>query len=353
MTSTSDNDKNKDAASDAKASGTRTKTDAYYGMNEKIADIFVDDLSNLFKKEQLEKIIQAEHFEKIKNLSQLHKILAITAVVVLSFISLELMLWITWLSTAAYVLWTEKPWEEKSSKTFMIFKNPTGELIAVKQGWSWPAFLFSWIWAMVKQMWVRGVFVGLLCLIVYAGFSGDIYGNFADAIFTFISIVFGINGNLWCEKKLLRSGFEKTTTVTAKNIEEALVNYQNNIGNDVRNSSALFANSSIESNAPKKINDDKQTQNRNLMKCVACGNDMGVLAEKCMNCGTANPKLVTKRKNQNNQIKVILIVAAVIGAIYFVKVYNSPYNKCMREGASSGLLNEKYYTSLCELTRIK
>lgn len=41
-------------------------------------------------------------------------------------------------------------------KTYKIFKNPTGQYEAVKQGWSWPAFLFGGIWACVKKygVWV-------------------------------------------------------------------------------------------------------------------------------------------------------------------------------------------------------
>ena len=38
-------------------------------------------------------------------------------------------------------------------KTYKIFKNPTGQYEAVKQGWSWPAFFFGGIWACVKKIW--------------------------------------------------------------------------------------------------------------------------------------------------------------------------------------------------------
>ena len=38
-------------------------------------------------------------------------------------------------------------------KQYKIFKHPLGKIEAVKQGWSWPAFFFNWIWALVKKMW--------------------------------------------------------------------------------------------------------------------------------------------------------------------------------------------------------
>jgi hypothetical protein len=42
-------------------------------------------------------------------------------------------------------------------KTFKIYEPPTGECEAVKQGWSWPAFFFGPIWALVKTLWGLGV----------------------------------------------------------------------------------------------------------------------------------------------------------------------------------------------------
>ena len=43
-----------------------------------------------------------------------------------------------------------------------------GHRHAVKQGWSWPAFLFVFIWAMARNMWWIGIatLTGLVGLIV-------------------------------------------------------------------------------------------------------------------------------------------------------------------------------------------
>jgi len=38
-------------------------------------------------------------------------------------------------------------------KQYKIFVNPQGTCEAVKQGWSWPAFLFTWVWGIFKKMW--------------------------------------------------------------------------------------------------------------------------------------------------------------------------------------------------------
>lgn len=55
---------------------------------------------------------------------------------------------------------------------FRVYKHPVYGLKAIKLGWSWPAFLFDWIWAFSKKLWLLGF--GLLaaiivihCVIVY------------------------------------------------------------------------------------------------------------------------------------------------------------------------------------------
>lgn len=53
-------------------------------------------------------------------------------------------------------------------KQYKIYANPQGTYEAVKQGWSWPAFFFSFIWAMVKKMW--GLGVGVLVAFFALGF---------------------------------------------------------------------------------------------------------------------------------------------------------------------------------------
>jgi hypothetical protein len=111
---------------------------------------------------------------------------------------------------------------------YKIFEHPIGKIEAVKEGWSWPAFFFNSIWALVKKMWVLG---GILCGVFFVlGFirgvtSGGMgrainaliwIGNFA------ISVVFGLNGNSWREHNLESRGYKFKTTVTAATPEGAI-----------------------------------------------------------------------------------------------------------------------------------
>ncbi|MBI9082281.1 MAG: DUF2628 domain-containing protein [Desulfobacterales bacterium] len=111
-------------------------------------------------------------------------------------------------------------------KQYKVFKHPSGINEAVKQGWSWPAFFFNFIWAMVKKMWGLGVgiLVGFLVFGIILGLAG--VGKGSDAIINvvaiIVNIIFGLNGNKWRENNLISRGFEHADTVTASNSEGAV-----------------------------------------------------------------------------------------------------------------------------------
>lgn len=108
-------------------------------------------------------------------------------------------------------------------KQYKVFKHPSGNSEAVKQGWSWPAFFFSFIWAMVKKQWTLGASV-LIGMLVFGFIVGAAGGGEAliNVIAIIINIVFGINGNSWREKNLISRGYEQADTVTAANPEGAV-----------------------------------------------------------------------------------------------------------------------------------
>ena len=111
-------------------------------------------------------------------------------------------------------------------KQYKVFKHPSGTSEAVKQGWSWPAFFFSFIWAMVKKIWGLGVgvLIGTLVFGFIVGAAGG--GEGGDALINIVAIIvnviFGMNGNSWREKNLISRGYEQVDTVTAANPEGAI-----------------------------------------------------------------------------------------------------------------------------------
>ncbi len=111
-------------------------------------------------------------------------------------------------------------------RQFKIYTNPQGSYEAVKQGWSWPAFFFVFIWAVIKKMWALGVgfFAGYLAL----GLIIDIFvGNEAtDLVITIVSIIihiiFGHMGNDWRENNLIKRGYKYKGTLDAFTPEGAV-----------------------------------------------------------------------------------------------------------------------------------
>ncbi len=101
---------------------------------------------------------------------------------------------------------------------FSIFQHPTLGYEAVKNGWSWPAFLFTWMWAFVKRLYLIGWIVLLLAMalssvpIPEAWFVGQLI----------ISLVMGAKGNELRVNRLRASGYEQVATAEARTPDGAL-----------------------------------------------------------------------------------------------------------------------------------
>ena len=115
-------------------------------------------------------------------------------------------------------------------KTFNIYVSRQGESEAVKQGWSWPAFFFGAIWALVKKLWLAGF--GFLALFITLGImegyigttsgqdAADHFGMLTSLLSLGVSITFGLKGNAWRESNLTSRNFALKDTVEA--VEEKL-----------------------------------------------------------------------------------------------------------------------------------
>jgi len=116
-------------------------------------------------------------------------------------------------------------------KQYKIYVNKIGLNEAVKQGWSWPALFFSWIWAFIKKMNAIGgaVLGGFILLGILSGANGEDSAGALDTVMGLatlaVPVVFGVNGNAWREKNLLSRGYEFKGTVTAPTDEAAVAIY--------------------------------------------------------------------------------------------------------------------------------
>lgn len=111
-------------------------------------------------------------------------------------------------------------------KKFSIFRHPASGYDVVKNGWSWPAFFFTWIWAFAKKLWLIGVIVFLFGILASSIPEAWLIGELL------ISIVMGVKGNELRVKRLQDSGYEKLATVEARTPDAALAAHRASGGNE-------------------------------------------------------------------------------------------------------------------------
>ncbi len=114
-------------------------------------------------------------------------------------------------------------------KTFDVYKHPAFGYQAVKQGFGWPAFTFTWMWAFVKKMWGIGfAILGSLILLGIVGAVASSNGNQGGFViasflaFPGLALLVGVDGNIWRRRNLIKRGYEKLDTIEAKNIDAAI-----------------------------------------------------------------------------------------------------------------------------------
>jgi hypothetical protein len=125
-------------------------------------------------------------------------------------------------------------------RTFAVYESPKGECEAVKIGFSWPAFLFTGLWAFARGLWLRGLaLIGIQIMLglVAAATAGFIIGVFQmpesalDATFRLTQtvviipfmVIVGRRANDWRRKDLAKKGYTVLNeTVIARSGEEAI-----------------------------------------------------------------------------------------------------------------------------------
>jgi len=106
-------------------------------------------------------------------------------------------------------------------KQYRVFETESGSVEAVKVGWSWPGFLFTWIWACVKGLWLIGIifiFIDVLLLLL----EEEILIIIKSIVVCFLC---GGLGNSWVEKRLNRKGNATSKLITAVEQDEAISKY--------------------------------------------------------------------------------------------------------------------------------
>ena len=121
--------------------------------------------------------------------------------------------------------------ERTARYEYWVYERETGEIRAVKRGWSWPAFFFSWIWAFTKGLIAIGVGV-MLSPIILGGIFSNIDTELASYVIIIATLVsdfwLGAKGNKFVEDNLTKKGFKFAGAVNAATAEGAVASFLSN-----------------------------------------------------------------------------------------------------------------------------
>jgi len=117
-------------------------------------------------------------------------------------------------------------------KSYKIYYHDVFKVKSVKDGWSWPAFFFLWIWAFVKGLNKMGfaLFGAFIGLGIISGISGMVSDDEGLAVLVWIiqlgiQVWIGTDGNQKRCEMLIRKGYVYQRNIQASNPEIAVLNF--------------------------------------------------------------------------------------------------------------------------------
>jgi hypothetical protein len=109
-------------------------------------------------------------------------------------------------------------------QAYEVFKSPDKSYRAVKRGFSWPGFFFTWIWALTQKMWLVGL--GLLVIALPIVLLVKPLSREIPFLLLGVSLVYrfavGLKGNSWRSKNLEYQGCKFLGTINAGSPQDAL-----------------------------------------------------------------------------------------------------------------------------------
>lgn len=109
-------------------------------------------------------------------------------------------------------------------KVYSVHELPGGSLdqiVFVKHGFSWPAFLFTFAWCLWHRLWVAAVLLLVLIIVI-----GTLFADATAAALTLgVSLTMGCWANDLRRRLLLAAGYQETELVPGRSLEEAELRY--------------------------------------------------------------------------------------------------------------------------------
>jgi hypothetical protein len=109
-------------------------------------------------------------------------------------------------------------------REFEIFSKPSFPTMAVKRGFSWPGFFFSFIWAFSRGLWLQGAIIVAFAAVIWAVDFIFFAGNpwLTGMLELLVMLAVGVRGNSWRSRKLEHDGYEFTALIEARSPASAV-----------------------------------------------------------------------------------------------------------------------------------
>jgi len=103
-------------------------------------------------------------------------------------------------------------------RVYQIFKHPEKGFQAVKRGFSWPGFFFTWIWALTRGLWLAGglLFLCSFVLGIFTQAMGSRNWPFSLALDIIFLLIVGTRANLWRSNALENRGYRHLGAMNAR-----------------------------------------------------------------------------------------------------------------------------------------
>jgi hypothetical protein len=114
-------------------------------------------------------------------------------------------------------------------KLYTAHRHPEAspdQTLFIKDGFSWLAFLFPFVWLLVKRLWLGlALYVLAVAAIAAAVNAAGLTGVPVIALFLGLHILLGFEANDLHRRALLRRGFTEDGPVMGQDIEQAEMKY--------------------------------------------------------------------------------------------------------------------------------
>ena len=124
-------------------------------------------------------------------------------------------------------------------KKYTVYQHPTLGYEAIKIGWSWPGFLFNWIWALFKKLWGKSALMVVLIAVSFIWFDSALcsfgpsglscideiaagWAVVAAIIYFGIPVFAGLKGNRWRTNSMRKRGFKLIAELPAATPDGAI-----------------------------------------------------------------------------------------------------------------------------------